>query len=84
MGFPRQEYWSALPFPGDLPGPGIEPVSPALQADSLFTEPPEFITIHHSGLYLFEAHNMPDIVLNALYKVSAGDLFSPTRPGHWG
>ena len=26
---------------------------------------------------------MPDIVLNALYKVSAGDLFSPTRPGHW-
>ena len=28
----RQEYWSGLPFlsPGDLPGPGIEPVSPAL------------------------------------------------------
>ena len=40
MGFPRQEYWSELPFPspGDLPDPGIEPVSPgspALQADSL-------------------------------------------------
>ena len=37
MGFPRQEYWSKLPFPssGDLPDPGIEPVSPALQADSL-------------------------------------------------
>ena len=32
MGFPRQEYWSGLPFlsPGDLPNPGIEPVSPAL------------------------------------------------------
>ena len=30
MGFPRQEYWSALPFPspGDLPDPGIKPVSP--------------------------------------------------------
>ena len=29
MGFPRQEYWSALPFPtpGDLPDPGIEPAS---------------------------------------------------------
>ena len=37
MGFPRQDYWSGLPFPspGDLPNPGIEPVSPALQADSL-------------------------------------------------
>ena len=32
MGFPRQEYWSRLPFPttGDLPDPGIEPASPAL------------------------------------------------------
>ena len=37
MGFPRQEYWSGVPFPppGDLPNPGMEPVSPALQADSL-------------------------------------------------
>ena len=36
-GFPRQEYWSGLPFPsaGDLPDPGMEPMSPALQADSL-------------------------------------------------
>ena len=37
MGFSRQEYWSELPFPtpGDLPDPGIEPMSLALQADSL-------------------------------------------------
>ena len=37
MGFSRQEYWSGLPFPspGDLPNPGTEPMSPALQADSL-------------------------------------------------
>ena len=36
MGFSREEYWSGLPFPssGDLPGPGIEPGSPVLQADS--------------------------------------------------
>ena len=42
MGFSRQEYWSRLPFPspGDLPGPGIEPRSPALQADALPSEPP--------------------------------------------
>ena len=37
MGFPRQEYWSWLPFPspGYLPDPGIESMSPALQVDSL-------------------------------------------------
>ena len=40
MGFSRQEYRSGLPFlsPGDLPDPGVEPGSPALQADSLPTE----------------------------------------------
>ena len=42
MGLSRQEYWSGLPFPspGDLPDPGIEPWSPALQADALTSEPP--------------------------------------------
>ena len=40
MGFSRQEDWSGLPFPspGDLPDPGIEPWSSALQVDSLLTE----------------------------------------------
>ena len=43
MGFSRQEYWSGLPFPspGDLPDSGIEPGSPALQADTLTSELPE-------------------------------------------
>ena len=42
MGFSRQGYWSELTFssPGDLPDPGIEPRSLALQADSLPSEPP--------------------------------------------
>ena len=42
MGFSRQEYWSGLPFPspGDLPYPGIEPRSPAFQANALTSEPP--------------------------------------------
>ena len=45
MGFPRQEYWSGLPFPspGDLPDPGIKPRSPALQVDAFTPEPPEEI-----------------------------------------
>ena len=42
MVFPRQEFWSCLPFPplGDLPDPGIEPGSPALQVDCLPLAPP--------------------------------------------
>ena len=42
MGFSRQEYWSGLLFPppGDLPKPGIEPRSLALQVDALTSEPP--------------------------------------------
>ena len=42
MGFSREEYWSGLPCPppGDLPSPGIESMSPALQVDSLPFEPP--------------------------------------------
>ena len=42
MGFSRQGYWSGLPFSSrmDLPDPGIKPRCPALQADSLLSEPP--------------------------------------------
>ena len=42
MEFSMQEYWSGLPFPssGNLPDPGIQPGSPALQADALPSEPP--------------------------------------------
>ena len=47
MGFSRQEYWSRspLPSPGDLPVPGVKPGSPALQADSLPSEPPGTLLI---------------------------------------
>ena len=43
MGFPRQEYWSGLPFPslGDLPDPGIKPASLALAGGLFTTAPPE-------------------------------------------
>ena len=47
MGFPSQEYWSGLPFPSprDLPHPGIKPVSPALQMDSLLSHEGSLLTI---------------------------------------
>ena len=42
MGFLRQEYWSGLPFPspGDLPNPGIKPLSSALAGGFFAAEPP--------------------------------------------
>ena len=58
-GSPRQEYWNGLPFPssGDLPDPGIEPRSPALQLGSLPSQspgkPPIYLTC------VFNAGNSP-------------------------
>ena len=58
MGFSRQDYWSGLPCPppGDLPKLGIEPTSPefpALQVDSLLTEPPgkPYMCILYHNIY---------------------------------
>ena len=55
----RQEYWSGLPFPspGDLPNPGIETRSPALQADSLPSEPPgkPYLALKCHEIYLAPA-----------------------------
>ena len=54
MEFPRQEYWSGLPFPfpGDLPNPEIKPGSPALQVDSLPSKPPGKSHAKHIYLYI--------------------------------
>ena len=54
MGFPRQEYWSGLPCPppGDLPNPGIEPMSPTLQASYLPTEP--MVAVPTSCVYIID------------------------------
>ena len=54
MEFPRQEYWSGLLFssPGDLPNPGIEPESLALQAVSLPLSHPEAQLSHREGYWL--------------------------------
>ena len=51
VGFPRQEYWSGLPFPlaGDLPNPGIELTSPALAGGFFTSEPPG----KHTGFVLY-------------------------------
>ena len=50
MGFPRQEYWSSLPFPslGNLPDPGVEPGSPALAGGFFTAEPPGKPALSHT------------------------------------
>ena len=62
MGFSRQEYWSGLPFPApmDLPHPGIEPLSPALKADSLPLSP-------QGSLYYSNREALTDILLEILH-----------------
>ena len=54
MGFPRQEYWSRLPFssPGDLPDPRIKPSSPALAGRFFTTKPPGEPLIHNIFTYI--------------------------------
>ena len=56
LGFSRQEHWSGLPFPssGDLPDPGTEPTSSALQADSL--------SLSHQGSPI---NNLPSVSMRS-------------------
>ena len=61
VGFPRLDYWHGLSFPspGDLPNSGIEPGSPALQADSLLSEPPGKPKSDDSCLQITNLKNAP-------------------------
>ena len=66
MGFSRQEHWNRLPCPspGDLPDPGMEPVSPALAGGFFTTEPPgKPIESLHNTYYLFMGWNLEISIL---------------------
>ena len=69
MGFSRQEYWSRLPClrPGGLPDPGIEPGSPALQADSLPIDPHGKPNIMPSMWQVL--HNLSYYILYVKYEI---------------
>ena len=76
MGFLRQEYWVGLPclLQGNLPNPGIEPGSTALQADSLPSEPPG------KPLVLIDVLNSPRIKLPCKLRVIVfGSLQNRTK-----
>ena len=77
MGFPRQQYWSQLPFPppGDLPDPGIEPASPAFAGIFFIVEPlgkPAFSVrlLKNSPSFFFSVKKLKDkIALNWIPKI---------------
>ena len=73
MEFSRHEYWSGLPFhsPKDLPDPGIEPMSPTLQADSLPSEPPG-----KPSIYLFSLSCNPGRESESLLQLDVNTIFS--------
>ena len=86
MGFSRQEYWSGVPFPspGDLPNPGMEPGSPALQAGSLLSELPgkpyfQFMRIHLKSplpsLLILSFFSVPFHLDISLSQPSANKIF---------
>ena len=96
MGFSRQEYWSGLPFPspGDLPSPGIKPESPALQGDSLPSEPPgklgdaQLTQIPFSQAEWIKENFLEEMALEVGLEGSAGFFKTSTdnRPmcaNHW-
>ena len=78
MGFSRQEYWSQLPVPspGDLSNPGIEPRSPALQAESLPSEP-LWKPLVFTGFQKFQA-SCPDLVTSRGKRGTVSSLFLET------
>ena len=83
MGFSRQEYWSGLPLPspGDLPDPGIEPGSPALEADTLTSEPPRKPLDHNKLWKILKEMGIPDHLTCLLRNLYAGQE-ATVRTGH--
>ena len=87
MEFSRQEYWSGLPFPspGDLPDPGFKPWSPALQMDSLLSEPPglnQFAALTRQGQELTGNSSILHSVFGPLILEPSGWLLTlfPSLP----
>ena len=78
MGFSRQDYWSGLPLPppGDLPDPGIKPRSPALQTNTLPSEPPgkdrgQLLISQERMKWLGQSGNDPQLWMCLLVKVES-------------
>ena len=87
----RHEYWSGSPFPspGDLSDPGIEPGSPALQADALPSEPPgklskKWVTLMDFNNKVYLTQHVPNSITStyALTLCNHVDCSSPGSSVH--
>jgi len=74
MEFSRQEYWSGQPFPppGNLSNPGIEPRSPALQPDSLPSEPPGKPSPKEKGEGIFQRGHL-SVDMSGCHDLEGGE-----------
>ena len=79
MGFSRQEYWSELPFPspGDLPDPGIEPGSPALEADALTSEPPGKLWLQSPSAVILEPPKIKSDTVSTVSPSISHEMMGP-------
>ena len=92
MGFPRQEYWSGFPFPppGDLPDPGIEPMSPALAGGFFTTEPPGKLYMWNlkkkkcTNELILQNINMYFYKTEICLSINKQNKFMFTKGGIWG
>ena len=81
MEFSRQEYWGGLPFPSpeDLPNPGIELRSPALQADSLQSgppgKPPAYEYLIDPAAFIEKTFPFSPLNFSAIFVVNQGTTF---------
>ena len=84
MGFSRQKSWSGLPFPspGDLPNPGIEPGSPALQADALPSEPPGKPILFYFILFFYQGETESEVAQSCLTLCDPLDCSLPGSSVH--
>ena len=82
MEFSRQEYWSGLPLSslGDIPDPGIKPESPALQADSLSSEPPGKPVILYTDLVFLTTCILNFIIFIMVDSGQSGDSENKGNP----
>ena len=96
MGFPRQEYWNEVPYPplGDLPHPGIEPKSPALEGGYFTSGPPGNARFIHRSVNLLISSSwcifspLYHLPTSTLVTISLFSMFVETHlwqlsPGEW-
>ena len=87
MGFPRQEYWTGLPFSssGDLPDPGTEPPSPVV-AGRFFTrqkllQPNSFLEPPRKPIYMYMNTYIPSCIVHSLLCLTFCDPMDYSPPG---